>query len=241
MSPDSQFDVSAGNGAEFASGSIPPIVRSPGTHSVASATTGPPEMIPRAWTPAPSRPSAVVGGYHRLNDWVGAIIKRFTLPEDAGPVDPFGKLVSTAPPWFISLIVHFSIMILLGLLVLGAHEVAVHRDQPIEVDLTPKKDNEIYAEKLGQQLDDPSATFSQDGLEPAKDAVAALASSDLPEVEHPLIGPPVLEPSPNGTLPVGTVATPAIGIELSGREEGVKKALIKAYGGTALTEDAVKD
>jgi hypothetical protein len=40
---------------------------------------------------------------------------------------------------------------------------------------------------------------------------------------------------------VGTVQTPAIGLEFSGRDEGVKKALLKAYGGTALTEDAVKD
>jgi hypothetical protein len=240
MPPNPQFDLPSTNGAEFAAGPIPTVVTSVrGLRP--SENAGAAEPLPKAWAPPPPRPSAIAGGYHQLNNWVGSIIKRFTLPEDAGPVDPFGKLVSTAPPWFISLIVHFSIMILLGLLVLGAHEVAVHRDQPIEVDLNPKKDNEIYAEKLGQQLDDPSATFSQDGLEPAKDAVAALASSDLPEVEHPLIGPPVLEPSANGILPVGTVATPAIGIELSGREEGVKKALIKAYGGTALTEDAVKE
>jgi hypothetical protein len=242
MSPDSQFDVSAGNGAEFASGSIPPIVRSPGTHSVASATTGPPEMIPRAWTPAPSRPSAVVGGYHRLNDWVGAIIKRFTLPEDAGPVDPLGKLVSTAPPWFISLIVHFSIMILLGLLVLGAHEVATRNEKPIEVDLAPKQEKEErWAEKLGEQLFDPKQTFSQEGPDLGKDAISALSSSDLPPVQDPLVGPPVLDPTPNGTLPMGTVPTPSIGLELSGREEGQKKALLKAYGGTALTEDAVKE
>ncbi len=242
MSPESQFDLQAANGAEFASGSIPSVVHSPATNSVASATAAAPEMIPRAWTPPPPRPSAVVGGYHRLNDWVGSVIKRFTLPEDAGPVDPFGKLVSTAPPWFISLIVHFSIMILLGLLVLGAHEVATRTEKPIEVDLAPEKEkNEIWAERLGEQLDNPKQLFSSEGLEPAKDAISALASSDLPEVKDPLIGPPVLDPTPNGVLPMGTVNTPAIGLELSGREEGRKEALLKAYGGTKLTEDAVKD
>ena len=46
---------------------------------------------------------------------------------------------------------------------------------------------------------------------------------------------------PSGTLPIGTIATPAIGLEFSGREEGVKDAMLKAYGGTTLTEDAVKD
>lgn len=240
MPPDPQFDLPSTNGAEFAASPIPRAIP-----SVVGPQPGPShgsaEPLPKAWAPPPPRPSAISGGYHQLNNWVGSIIKRFTLPGDVGPVDPFGKLVNTAPPWFISLIVHFSIMILLGLLVLGAHEVAMHRDQPIEVDLNPTKDNEIYAERLGQQLDNPAATFSQDGLEPAKDAAAALSSSDLPEVEHPLVGPPVLDPSPNGTLPSGTISTPSIGVELSGREEGQKKALIKAYGGTALTEDAVKD
>src|ERR1700753_1192438 len=181
MPPDSQFDLPSTNGAEFAEGRLPTVM-SPANGWQPAANPSAYEPLPSAWAPPPARASAAVGGFHRLNNWVGSIIKRFTLPEDAGPVDPFGKLVSTAPPWFISLIVHFSIMILLGLLVLGAHQVAMHRDQPIEVDLTPQKDNEIYAEKLGQQLDDPSATFSQEGLEPAKDVVSALASSDLPIV-----------------------------------------------------------
>src|SRR4029079_19639485 len=101
--------------------------------------------------------------------------------------------------------------------------------------------DEIYAEQLGEQLEDPSVKMSSDGLEPAKDDVAAFARRDLPEVDNPLIGPPVLEPSAGGTLASGTVPTPAIGLEFSGRDEGVKKALLKAYGGTALTEDAVKE
>ena len=37
-----------------------------------------------------------------------------------------------------------------------------------------RKDNEIYAETLGEQLDDPSQKFSSEGLEPSKDPVAAL-------------------------------------------------------------------
>ncbi len=111
----------------------------------------------------------------------------------------------------------------------------------MEVDLSKHSDHEIYAEKLGEQLDDPSANFSSKGLEPSKDAMAALTTrDDLPAVEHPLMGPPVMEPSPGGTLPVGTVPTPVISPAFSGREEGFKNILVKAYGGTALTEDAVK-
>jgi hypothetical protein len=71
--------------------------------------------------------------------------------------------------------------------------------------------------------------------------VAALAPSELPLVEDPLVGPPVLDLSPQGTLVGGTDQAPAIGLEFSGREIGLKKALLKAYGGTALTEDAVRD
>ena len=58
------------------------------------------------------------------NRAIGAVLQRFTLPQDDAPTDLLGKLVSSTPPWFISLIVHFSIMILLGLLVLGANAVA---------------------------------------------------------------------------------------------------------------------
>src|SRR5262249_41209964 len=152
--------------------------------------------------------------------------------------DPLAKLVTSTPPWFISLIVHFSLMIILGLAVVGVHSVAMHDEAPLEMDLGPeRKDNEIYAETLGQQLEDPSIKMSSQGLEPSKDAIAAIpTSTDLPKVSDPLIGPPVLAAGEHGTLAAGTVATPMIGLEFSGREEGIKDALLKAYGGTALTE-----
>jgi hypothetical protein len=41
-------------------------------------------------------------------------------------------------------------------------------------------------------------------------------------------------------MPVGTIPTPSIALEFSGRDEGMKKTLLKAYGGTALTEESVK-
>jgi hypothetical protein len=175
-----------------------------------------------------------------MSRWLGAIVNRFTLPDD-GTLDPLDKVLAATPPWMISLIVHFAIMILVGLAVAGAHRVVTENDLPVEVDLSQMDEKEIYAEQLGEQLDDPSVKMSSEGLEPSTDAIAALSNTALPEVSDPLVGPPVLDPTPDGTLPVGTVSTPAIGLEFSGREEGVKKALLKAYGGTALTEDAVKD
>ena len=75
--------------------------------------------LPTAWAPAPQPPSAVSRAYNSANRWLGAVLQRVTLPQDDAPADLLGKLVSSTPPWFISLIVHFSIMIFLGLLVLG--------------------------------------------------------------------------------------------------------------------------
>ncbi len=196
--------------------------------------------LPTAWAPASQPASAFSRAYNGANRGIGTVLQRVTLPEDDAPADLLGKLVSLTPPWFISLIVHFSIMIFLGLLVIGAN--TVRKDSGIEVDLSHAndKDNEIYAETLGEQLTDPSQKFSSEGLEPSKDPVAALSSADLPQVEHPLVGPPVLEPSPSGNMPVGTIPTPAIALEFSGRDEGMKQTLLKAYGGTKLTEDSVK-
>ena len=71
--------------------------------------------------------------------------------------------------------------------------------------------------------------------------VASIPIRDLPEVSDPLVGPPVLNMSPEGHFPSGDTATPNIGLEFSGRQEGIKRSLLRAYGGTALTEDAVKD
>jgi hypothetical protein len=244
MSLDPNFDSQPTRGGDFVWSQGPPlapVAPIATTPPVVAATAEPVQSLPTAWAPAAPPTSAITGTFRRANQWVGSIIQRFTLPEDNAPADPFGKLVAFTPPWFISLIVHFGFMIVLGLAVFGAQRVASIEDRSIDVDLSQPKDNEIYAETLGEQLDDPSIKMSSDGLEPSKDAVAALTSSDLPHVDQPLVGPPVLEPTVGGTLPVGTIATPAIGLEFKGREEGTKDAMLKAYGGTKLTEDAVKD
>ena len=164
-----------------------------------------------------------------------------TLPQDDAPTDLLGKLVSSTPPWFISLIVHFSIMIFLGLLVLGAN--AVSKKDGIEVDLSHanEKDNEIYAETLGEQLDRSVAEVFERGIGAVEGsgggaffgrfaAGGGSARRSAGDGAH----------SRRYTCRSGTIPTPSIALELSGREEGMKKTLLKAYGGTALTEDAVK-
>jgi hypothetical protein len=239
MPANQNFEAPRTSGGDFVIPESPVVV--PGAaQSPPTNGSAPNEPLPMVWSPASQPRSAFNLAYTNANRGIGAVLQRVTLPQDDAPADLLGKLVSLTPPWFISLIVHFSIMIFLGLLVLGANAVN-KKNNGIEVDLSNVKDkDEIYAETLGEQLTDPSQKFSSEGLEPSKDPVAALSSADLPQVEHPLVGPPVLEPTPHGNMPVGTIPTPAIALEFSGREEGMKKTLLKAYGGTALTEESVK-
>jgi hypothetical protein len=217
-----------------------PVVISNAAPARTTNGSAPNEPLPTDWAPTSQGPSALNRAYNSANRGVSAVVERVALPQDDVPADLLGKLVSLTPPWFISLIVHFSMMIFLGLLVIGAN--AVSKKEGIEVDLSHAndKDKEIYAETLGEQLTDPSQKFSREGLEPSKDPVAALSPADLPQVKDPLIGPPVMEPTPGGHMPVGTIPTPSIALELSGREEGMKKVLLLQYGGTKLTEDSVK-
>jgi hypothetical protein len=164
------------------------------------------------------------------------------LPEADEPRDILDCLASSTPPWFVSLIVHFCLMIFLGLAALGVHDAAMNH-KPIELELandTTSVEDEIYAERLGEQLDDPSQLISRDGPATSTD-FAALAPSDLPIVDDPLVGPPMLDVSPEGTIAGGLSPAPNIGLEFSGREFGTKQSLLKAYGGTTLTEKAVQD
>jgi hypothetical protein len=242
MSADQHFEAHPSANGDFAwqgPSAVAPSAAPAAPPTPPASGSSPNQPMPEAWAPAPRQPSALTRAYHGTNRGIGSILQRFALPEDDAPGDLLGKLISSTPPWFISLIFHFSLMILLGLTVFGANMV-MEKEIAIEVDLSKPDENAIYAETLGEQLTDPTQKISQDGPAPAKDAVAALAPSDLPEVEHPLMGPPVLEPSPNGTLPVGTMPAPVIALEFSGREEGFKKTLLKAYGGTVLTEESVK-
>jgi hypothetical protein len=264
MPPDPNFDLPRSTGDDFSwtrqALDLPPAAEPPAVKNSGS-TNGQPTapvaaskapasivgaepipVMPARWSPTPPAHTGFSAKFRKANGVLGGIIQKFTLPEDAGPADPFGKLVTSTPPWLISLIVHFSLMIGMGLLVLGANAVVKEDEgQYVEMDLSERRDNEKWAETIGEQLDDPSIKMTTEGLEPSKDAVAAIPNADLPHVDDPLIGPPVLNSSATGSLASGTISTPMIGLEFSGREEGVKDAMLKAYGGTASTETAVKD
>jgi len=133
--------------------------------------------------------------------------------------------VRYAPAWLISAIVHTLLFVILALIMLP------QMWRP-EVELTA----EIYAEKLGEQVefDSPFA-----GNDPENVEEPILTPPDLPEVANPFAAPPSVEMVANGVTATSDIQASAIGYALQGREEGRKRSLLAAYGGNALTEAAV--
>ncbi len=93
----------------------------------------------------------------------------------------------------------------------------------------------VFAEDLGMQLDDDSMTF--DLLDAEVPELVEL--TEVPPVVLPAVAPP-LDPTLAGTAPASEVETPTVGVALSGRKDGMKKALLGKYGGTNSTEEAVQ-
>src|SRR5829696_8969888 len=65
-------------------------------------------------------------------------------------------------------------------------------------------------------------------------------SFDLKPADDPLAAPPMLPDNIlDANVATDSIQAPSIGLALTGREAGAKKALLTAYGGDATTESAV--
>ena len=130
-----------------------------------------------------------------------------------------------APPWLISAIVHMVALIVLGLILLPQ---MINPQVELEV---------IYAEDIGEQLeDDFLESIEFDDLQ-VEDPVLSM---DMSPVDDPLAAPPMIDiTAVDGVTMTSDISAPSIGVALTGREPGMKKALLGAYGGTATTEEAV--
>jgi hypothetical protein len=144
--------------------------------------------------------------------------------EEETPLVDLGEIARESPPWLISAIIHMLVMIIFGLIIVGARE-----DTNLLLDVG-------YTEDVGEPLEDdldlaPTEIEVDDSL---------LTAEHLPIVDDPFAVPDVAEVAPNPVLPTGPVVMPTtIGAALTGREPGMKEALLKSYGGTAKTEGAV--
>ncbi|HUG71318.1 MAG TPA: prenyltransferase/squalene oxidase repeat-containing protein [Pirellulaceae bacterium] len=129
-----------------------------------------------------------------------------------------------APPWLVSMLVHLVVILVLALIALPQ---IVESTFVVEV---------TYAEELGEQLFDDSQVI--ESLGPIEtDPVLAY---DAREVENPLASSALPQFKLELFDAAAEMETPAIGLALSGREPGAKRAMLAAYGGTGETENSVE-
>lgn len=132
--------------------------------------------------------------------------------------------VPNAPPWMVSMLIHLAILIVLALIALPQ---IVESTFVVEVS---------YAEELGEQLIDDSVSI--ESMEPVETDPAL--AFDAREVDNPLASSAMPQFKLELFDAASEMATPAIGMALSGREPGAKKAMLAAYGGTSETENSVE-
>jgi len=147
-----------------------------------------------------------------------------TMRDEEGDEDQLATIAKNSPPWLVSGIIHMLLMIVLGLLIL-----ATQSEPQVSLEVT-------YAEKLGEQLEEETFELVSDDQEIVEQIITP---DNLPSVEDPLAAPPELDVSLFPSSASSQVNAPAIGLALTGREKGSKSALLRAYGGTKLTEAAV--
>jgi hypothetical protein len=149
--------------------------------------------------------------------------------DDLPPLADAHDLLGEAPAWLFSAIVHMVAVIVLGLLL-----VANERRNEFVLSLSATDDN---GEDLLAGDDDVPFDLEEPPLEPGD----ALESSPLAS----------LDPSdafdsapPQPVAPIGMTVDPdaqPIRLSLTGRQAGMKEALLRAYGGTSATERAVTE
>jgi hypothetical protein len=145
---------------------------------------------------------------------------------DQPPADPTQQAVKTAPPWLVSLVVHMTLVVALALLTIKP---LISNTVELEV---------IPADRLGDQLINDQLMSPEQVEMQVEVPVLSLATS---LADDPLAAPLkldelILDPSRTAIQ----IDAPSIGMALSGRDAGMKKALLAAYGGTEATEDAVR-
>lgn len=130
----------------------------------------------------------------------------------------------TVSPWLISMIVHIVMVLILAFIFF-----APKLENIVQLDV-------VYAEEIGEQLENDMLDM---GLNDPETTDAALAF-DSKIAEDPLAAPPIMDIAADSPGITSEITAPSIGLALTGREEGAKKALLGAYGGTETTEAAVE-
>jgi hypothetical protein len=188
-----------------------PAVRSPSNPAARPQPTV--RQAPQAPVPAVASPKSPAA--------IGAV----TAPAEAESTDATEVALKSAPPFLISMLVHSALIIVLALVTLK---------ETIEDQLQLEA---VYSDTVGQQLLDNTLQSPQ-AMELQVESPAF--SLGLTDVDNPLAAPPNLPDFFNGgNRATSTIDAPSIGLALTGREPGMKKALSSIYGASATTEGAV--
>lgn len=130
----------------------------------------------------------------------------------------------TVSPWLISTIVHILMVLILAFIFFPPKA-----DSTVQLEV-------VYAESTGEQLENDMLDM---GLNDPETTDAALAF-DSKMVDDALAAPAILDITADAPGITSDITAPSIGLALTGREEGARKALLGAYGGTEETENSVK-
>ncbi len=157
--------------------------------------------------------------------------------EEEEEKDPLQQALKNAPAWLVSTVFHMFLLVILGLLAVGAQL----KPAKLEVEVG-------YTDQVGTQLDDPSVLVGDATNIDTLAKEQFITPRDLPPVDDPLAAPPnlgTINLTNIGTLPglspaSSNISAPNIGLALSGRRAGSKNVLLGKYGGTRGTEDAVE-
>lgn len=153
----------------------------------------------------------------------GSVAPPPVKPGEEEAVDLKEEAVKNAPPFLVSMLVHMILVIVLALV--------TFRDTiEKQVDIVAS-----YMDRRGEQLIDDSPLQSPAGLEAE---TPAFSLGEIP-VDDPLASPPKLTDFTPSATGAATVDAPNIGFALTGREAGMKKALLQIYGASATTEGSV--
>ncbi len=134
--------------------------------------------------------------------------------------------LKNAPPWLVSALFHTILMIVLALVLIPSM-------MNNQVDLEAQ-----FSDTLGEQLefDSPIAGNDPENVE------EPVITPEMLLVDDPFAAPPTVDIDllPGQSM-TSDVVNPNIGDLLKGRQPGMKKAMLAAFGGNELTEAAVMD
>ncbi|MGL4512487.1 MAG: prenyltransferase/squalene oxidase repeat-containing protein [Lacipirellulaceae bacterium] len=148
----------------------------------------------------------------------------------SGELVEVGHWLDEAPAWLGSAVLHFVVLILLALVAFNG----VEKSAPPSLLASLGEEGEDLIEETldlsqGAELELDGDELSPNDLAPVEDPLAAPTLSNL-----------VLEPATTGSESLAAAAGGAsLDMALSGRTAGSREGLLKAYGGTGATENAV--